>query len=250
MEHNEQTKTYDDLEQELEELRTKIDNLRDAAKSKKCDESDNLVSSSGVPVYVYIRVSTKDQSLDAQRNEILEYCKLRGWSPKKIFSDIRSGKSISERPGFTKMLKELDTNPHGIKSIVIQKLDRIGRNLKDLLELFDLFNKLGIGIVSLHDSLDTSTPGGKMAFHVIASLTEYERDVMLERTRVGREYAMEHKTAVFGRRKIHVNMNLVRELLSRGVTKARIAKDLHISRGTLYSAIVADKKKPLPEPEK
>lgn len=195
-------------------------------------------------VYGYIRVSTKEQSLDAQEDAIIRFCKARGWTIARIFSDKRSGKNI-DRAGFQEMMRALDTNPYGVKAVVIHKLDRIGRNLRDLIDIFEQFKKMNISIISITDSIDTTTATGKLAFHVLGALAEFERSLIIERTTAGREYAVEKGTVKFGRKEKHVNMALVKELINRGVPISRIARDMHISRGTLYTRLEEEKSKPI-----
>ena len=199
-------------------------------------------------VYGYARVSTKDQKLESQEESILRYCRARNWKIAKMFTDKMSGKNI-ERKGFQDMMQELEFNPYGVSGIVIVKLDRMGRNLKDLLEIVEKLKTQNISLVSINDSIDTTTPMGRLAFHILGALAEYERSLILERTAAGREYAMEHKTAKFGRKNVHVNMKLVKELLNRGVPLRRVARDLRISPGTLYNRLEAEKTKSIAEIE-
>lgn len=206
--------------------------------------ADNTKQNDKFMVYGYIRVSTKEQSLDAQEDAIIRFCKARDWTVAKIFSDKRSGKNI-ERDGFQNMMKELDANPYGVKAVVIHKLDRIGRNLRDLIDIFENFKKRNISIISITDSIDTTTSTGKLVFHVLGALAEFERSLIIERTTAGREYAVEKGTVKFGRKKKHINISLVKELLGRGVPLSRVAKDLHVSRGTLYTRLEEEKTKPM-----
>ncbi len=126
----------------------------------------------------YIRVSKDKQAtllqIDAMKNEQCE----------KTFTDKMSGKRF-DRPEFLRML-EL-ARPGDI--IVVWKLDRLGRSLKDLIETVNDLAARGIELRSLKENLDTSTPTGKLMFHVIAALAEFERDIIQERTLAGLEAA-------------------------------------------------------------
>lgn len=132
-------------------------------------------------VYGYARVSTKDQSYDDQ----VEALKEAGCE--RIFTDKASGKNTN-RPGFEELM---NTRLKG-DTVVITKLDRIGRSLQDLITIVDGFNDDGIGFKVLDNSkanIDTTTPNGKLMFTIFAAFAEYERGLILERTAKGRESA-------------------------------------------------------------
>ena len=124
----------------------------------------------------YARVSTPDQSLDLQRDALLA----AGCDPHHLYTDIASG-AKADRPGLEAALhyiREGDT-------LVVWKLDRLGRSLKHLIETVHALDARGIGFKSLQEHIDTTTPGGKLVFHVFAALAEFERDLIGERTRAG-----------------------------------------------------------------
>src|SRR2546423_6930213 len=122
----------------------------------------------------YARVSTTDQTLDLQKDALEK----AGCS--HVFTDTISG-ATTERPGLEKAfayLRQGDT-------LVVWRLDRLGRTLKHLIETITDFNKRHIGFKSLTENIDTTTPGGKLIFHVFGSLAEFERDLIRERTQAG-----------------------------------------------------------------
>ena len=126
----------------------------------------------------YARVSTQDQNLDLQTEALTKV------GCKKIYNDKISG-SRAERPGLTtalEMLREGDT-------LVVWKLDRLGRSVKNLVDLVGELHQQGIQFKSLTDAIDTGTPSGRFFFHVMASLAEMERELTVERTRAGLEVA-------------------------------------------------------------
>ena len=126
----------------------------------------------------YARVSTQDQNL------ALQYDALMHAGCQKVFEDKISG-TKAERPGLSlclEMLREGDT-------LVVWKLDRLGRSVKQLVNLVGELQEQGIHFKSLTDSIDTSTAAGRFFFHVMASLAEMERELMVERTRAGLEIA-------------------------------------------------------------
>ncbi|WP_353846923.1 recombinase family protein [Pantoea sp.] len=132
----------------------------------------------------YARVSTQDQNLELQREALSKA------GCKKVFEDKVSG-TRADRPGLAKtleMLREGDT-------LVVWKLDRLGRSVKQLVDLVGDLHKHGVQFRSLTDSIDTGTPSGRFFFHVMASLAEMERELTVERTR-GQEPRRVHSDAV------------------------------------------------------
>ena len=124
--------------------------------------------------YGYARVSTRDQNLDLQ----LDALKQSGCE--RIFTDIASGAKVN-RPDLNRLLIELRSGD----TLTIWKLDRLGRSLKHLVELVDHLNTKKIGLISLNDPIDTTTAHGKLTFNLFASLAEFERDIIGERTKAG-----------------------------------------------------------------
>ena len=122
----------------------------------------------------YCRVSTSDQSTEPQEDE------LRRAGCEKIFRDVASGARAS-RPGLDEMIA------HARKGdlIVVVRLDRLGRNLRDLLETVRTLERGGRGFKSMAENIDSTTAGGKLIFHIFASLAEFERALIRERTLAG-----------------------------------------------------------------
>lgn len=122
----------------------------------------------------YARVSTIEQNLDLQIDALKEA------GCEKIITDTVSGARV-ERPGLAKvkeLLRKGDT-------LVIWKLDRLGRSLKNLIEWVQYLDSHGVALKSLKENIDTSTPTGKLVFHIFGALSEFERDLIRERTQAG-----------------------------------------------------------------
>jgi DNA invertase Pin-like site-specific DNA recombinase len=124
----------------------------------------------------YARVSTPDQSLNLQRDALLT----AGCDPNHLYTDIASG-AKADRPGLEAAVHYLRAGD----TLVVWKLDRLGRSLTHLIDTVRRLDAHGIGFKSLQEHIDTTTPGGKLVFHVFAALAEFERDLIGERTKAG-----------------------------------------------------------------
>ena len=184
-------------------------------------------------VYGYARVSTQGQNLELQLEQILNYTKYRGLELIRTFTDKASGKD-TERDGFKSMIKDLEVNPLSIDAIVIYKLDRIGRSIVDLINLSRWLDEHKIGLVSITNSIDTTTKEGRLFFYILGSLAEYERELINERTALGKELARK-KGVRFGRPEIKIPSEEIDKLLALGVPKTKIAKQYGTTRQTIYN---------------
>ena len=177
----------------------------------------------------YARVSTQDQNLE------LQFDALNKSGCKKIFEDRVSG-SRAERPGLNKlleMLREGDT-------LVVWKLDRLGRSVKNLVDLVVELHKQGVHFKSLTDSIDTGTPSGRFFFHVMASLAQMERELTIERTRAGLEVARQlGRKGGRKRQMTDSKIESAKKLLANGIPPRDVAKNLGVSVPTLYRWIPA-----------
>ena len=177
----------------------------------------------------YARVSTLDQNLDLQIDALTKA------GCKRIFNDKISG-SRAERPGLTKaleMLREGDT-------LIVWKLDRLGRSVKNLVDLVGELHQQGIQFKSLTDAIDTGTPSGRFFFHVMASLAEMERELTVERTRAGLEVARQLGRKGGRRRQMtESKIESAKKLLANGVPPRDVATNLGVSVPTLYRWIPA-----------
>lgn len=177
----------------------------------------------------YARVSTQDQNLDLQIEALTKA------GCEKIFDDKISG-SYAERPGLAKtleMLRDGDT-------IVVWKLDRLGRSVKNLVNLVGELHKQGVHFKSLTDAIDTGTTSGRFFFHVMASLAEMERELTVERTRAGLEVARQlGRKGGRKRQMTDSKIESAKKLLANGIPPRDVAKNLGVSIPTLYRWIPA-----------
>lgn len=173
----------------------------------------------------YARISTDDQSLDLQTDA------LRKEGCEKVFHDVASG-AREDRQGLLEAftyLREGDT-------LIVWKLDRLGRSLKHLIEICNDLHDKKINFKSMRENIDTSTSVGKLFFHIIAALAEFEREIIRDRTRAGLEAARTRGRTGGRRRKMDpAKITMARALLSEGKHQVReICEKLDISKTTLY----------------
>lgn len=183
----------------------------------------------------YARISTGEQTLDLQLDA------LAGDGCERVFEETASG-AKAERP----ILKEALAYARPGDTLVVWRLDRLGRSLPHLIATVTDLRERGIGFRSLTEQIDTTTPGGKLIFHVFGALAEFERDLIQERTHAGLA-AARARGRVGGRpRKLTQNqVAMARALYDGGQTDiATICQTLGISRATLYRAL-----KSLEQPE-
>jgi DNA invertase Pin-like site-specific DNA recombinase len=172
----------------------------------------------------YARVSTTDQTLDLQHDALTK----AGCT--KIFTDTASG-AQAERKGLNEALSYVRASD----TLVVWKLDRLGRSLKDLITRITELETRKIGFKSLTENIDTTTSGGKLIFHIFGALAEFERDIIRERTNAGLE-AARTRGKLGGRPKAlsAEKIKLARRLYAdTGTSVAEICKMLGISRHTL-----------------
>jgi DNA invertase Pin-like site-specific DNA recombinase len=174
----------------------------------------------------YARVSTDDQNLDLQRDA------LRAAGCEKVLEDRLSGAKAA-RPGLTLLLEVARTGD----SIVVWRLDRLGRTLHDLIVLAKRLEEAGIGLVSLQEKIDTSSSGGRLIFHMFGALAEFERHVLRERTQAGLNAARARgRKGGRPKRLDPAKRQLAIQLYNdQQHTVAEICRMMGISKPTLYS---------------
>jgi|SRR5579863_8406534 len=133
-------------------------------------------------VAIYTRISTQDQSSEGQEHELKEYAKHRGWSVAQVYADKISGLK-SSRPALDQLLA--DARKRKFDCVLVWRIDRLGRSVSHLLEVLETFKTLDIKFLSLCESIDTSTPAGMMVFTVLAAAAALERQILVERIRMG-----------------------------------------------------------------
>lgn len=177
-------------------------------------------------LFGYARVSTSQQSLDIQLKALQE----AGVQPHRIFTDKESGNHM-EREGLNLLRLKVETGD----SILVKKLDRLGRDTADMIGLIKEFDSAGVSIRFLDDALSTEGIMGKMVVTILSAVAEAERLRILERTNEGRLEA-KAKGIKFGR-KPSVDNKKVLELRDKGIGATEIAKQMRIGRSTVYKVL-------------
>lgn len=190
----------------------------------------------------YIRVSTVAQTLHQQHDA------LKAVGASKIYSDTMSG-ARDDRPGLAALVDQLRAGD----TVVVWKLDRLGRNMLHILETVKALTEMGVALVSTSDGIDSSTAAGRMMIGVLGSLAEYERELIKERTALKRAASRANGTK-FGRpRKVEDTEHIAtaKRMKADGHTGkniAKYAKYLGVSRATLYRYLADSSRLIEPEP--
>ena len=137
---------------------------------------------------VYVRVSTEEQakegySLAAQTDKIVEFIKNKGWTYSEVYCDDGYSAAHRRRPALERMLA--DAAQRQFEAVMVYKIDRLSRNLKDLIEIVEELAKDGAGFKSITELIDTTTPEGRLMFHQFGSFAQYERELISQRTTMG-----------------------------------------------------------------
>jgi DNA invertase Pin-like site-specific DNA recombinase len=177
----------------------------------------------------YARVSTQDQDLAMQLDA------LSNAGCKNIYQEKYTG-STKERPELQKMLEQLREED----VVVIWKLDRLARSLKDLVSLVNEIQERGGALNSLNDRIDTTTPHGKFTFHIFAALAEFERDIISERTKAGLAAARARgrkggRPKGLSKKAQHTAIIAEKLYQEKELTVKEICEQLSISKGTFYN---------------
>ena len=176
----------------------------------------------------YARVSTGDQNLDLQTDDLTRA------GCQKIVTDKLSG-AKDDRPGLSQVLEQLCAGD----TLIVWRLDRLGRSLSHLISVTTGLEDRGVGFKSLQEGVDTTTPGGKLVFHIFGALAEFERSLIRERTQAELK-AARARGRNGGRPKALTNHQLQmaqRMLAGSDTTVTQVAESLGVSRSTLHRAL-------------
>ena len=184
-------------------------------------------------IYARCSLSDKGQNPEVQVDELRRYCQSRGWQVAEILVDHGFTGSNDSRPGYQRLMtlarsKKIDT-------IVVVKLDRLFRSLKHLVATLDEFSDLGIQFIALRDCIDYSTPAGRFFTQILGSLAEFERALLVERTKAGMAFAKRSGKKVGAMQKY--DYSEIYKLRGNGMSYRQIAKVLGVGMGTIARAL-------------
>ena len=186
---------------------------------------------------IYARVSTNGngQSPEMQTRELREYCNRRSWSIAGEYVDLGISGTKEKRPELDRLMS--DAHRRRFDAVIVWKFDRFARSVSHLLRALETFQALGIHFVSLSESLDTSTPAGRMVFTVLGAVAELERSLIVERVKAGLRNA-KAKGRKLGRPRMILDAPKIARLRAQGRTVREIATELGYSRSLVHKTLV------------
>src|SRR5256884_2814727 len=174
----------------------------------------------------YARVSTDDQDLAGQKR------RLEAAGAFRVFEDVISGKTF-DRPGLTDLLDHVRPGD----TLAVVRLDRLGRSLRELLDVVETLKKRGVALLSLEEKIDTSSAAGELVFHVFGAIAQFERRLIAERTRDGMANARA-KGSRPGRPPLNQEkLEAAVLLVKSGMSPTKAARQIGLGRSTLYREI-------------
>jgi DNA invertase Pin-like site-specific DNA recombinase len=184
---------------------------------------------------LYARVSTTDQTPETQLSALRAYAHARNWPEILEFVDIGVSGIREHRPAFDEMLKLV--RARRVDVVVVTKLDRLARSTHHLVTVGREFEVIGVDLVVLDQAMDTTTPSGRLLFHVLAAIAEFERDLIRERVVAGVHRARELGRRL-GRPRIHeVDVSRARDLRDQGHSLRAVARALGLHPTTVRRAL-------------
>jgi DNA invertase Pin-like site-specific DNA recombinase len=181
-------------------------------------------------IALYARVSTQEQHFEPQLLALRQYTEARGLKIAGEYVDRGVSGAKDRRAALDRLLA--DARRRHFDALACTKLDRLARSVHHLTTLVRELEALGIDLVVLDQSIDTSTPSGRLLFHVLGSIAEFERDLIRERTRVGMR-AAKRRGAKIGRPKVVVDQVALAQGLREAMTTTELARRLGVARSTV-----------------
>lgn len=181
---------------------------------------------------LYVRTSTSKQDSSLQKSELIQYCEFRKWADYKVYEDIASG--IKEDRKEREQLMR-DARRGRLKYVVVYRLDRFSRSMKDLVLTLNELEELGVKFISLHEAISTDSATGKFITNVIMSLASFERELLISRVRSGLNEA-KRKGKVLGRPKT-IRVDEILNLKKEGLSIRKIADKLNCSKSSVQRVL-------------
>src|SRR5436190_18565125 len=177
-------------------------------------------------VACYLRVSTNEQTVENQRNDVRTYCKARGWDHVTEYSDSGISGLRDRRPGLDHLLT--DVKARRVDVVVVAAFDRFGRSVRHLVETLELFRHLNVEFISLREQIDTGSALGQAVFTIIAAIAQLERSLIVERVKSGLRRARAEGKRL-GRPRLQVSEHQLRIVVNQKLPVRAASKLLGVS---------------------
>lgn len=187
------------------------------------------------PIAIYARVSTDHQDTENQLSELRDFVDRSGWQIFKEYVDAGYSGKDTKRPAFSEMMEH--AKEKRFRAVLVWKLDRLSRSLKDLVLTIEELGGLGIDFVSYSNHIDTTTPAGKLLFQVMGAVAEFEREIIRERVILGLKNAVK-KGKKLGRPGVGQQIiDKAKELRGKGLSFRQISAKLGVDHSTLVKQV-------------
>ena len=189
---------------------------------------------------IYARVSTTEQQIDKQVQELVDYCDRSSFSY-ELFIDRGISGSKESRPAFNKLMDAIRLKKFDV--VLIYKIDRLSRSMKHFLQIFQELQNKGIDLISITQPIDTTSASGRLLMQIISAFAEFEREMIRERVIFGKRRSKKKQ----GRKKKRIEIKTILRLKEEGLSTYKIAKEYnkihkpHISHQTIYNRLRENK---------
>jgi putative DNA-invertase from lambdoid prophage Rac len=200
---------------------------------RQADVNHGVSSETPFHVAIYARVSTSDQNCEMQVRELREYAARRGWHVSAEYLDTGWSGAKASRPELDRLMK--DAALRRFDAVLVWKLDRFGRSVRNCLDGIEALRANGVRFLAVSQSIDTdeSNPTARLLLHILASVAEFERELIRERVRAGIKSA-KHKGKQLGRKRVVFDHSKAIEMHLAGTSIRDIAAALGVGVGTIH----------------
>jgi len=187
-------------------------------------------------IAIYTRVSTNDQSVEMQTQDLRRYCDQRGFEVFKEYCDQGISGTKDKRPALDELMSDAKKKKFDV--VLVWRFDRFARSTKHLITALEEFRHLGIEFISYQENVDTASPLGKAMFTIVSAIAELERNILLERVKAGLRRAKENGKILGRPRRVDINVAELRRLRDKEKLSFRqIAKRVKASSATVYKTL-------------
>lgn len=183
---------------------------------------------------IYTRVSTQEQCVDMQVEDLRRYCLQRDLEIHREYSDQGVSGMRDRRPALDQLMA--DARKRKFDAVVCWRFDRFARSTKHLITALEEFRHLGIDFISYQENIDTSSPLGKAMFTIVSAIAELERNIIVERVKGGIRRARENGK-ILGRPRLDLNVEELRRLRDQGLSLRSIGHKVHASVGLVHKTL-------------